>query len=83
MTPNNTLLKRYWFATKPGLGYGVTAESRDDAEELLRSFGYPRNGEAVLNVTENIDLVTLDSKHVLPNSGPSAVRGVWFPRHNV
>ena len=77
------MLKRYWFATKPGLGYGVTAESRDDAEALLRSFGYPRNGEAVLNVTENIDLGTLDPKHVVPNSGPSVVRGVWFPRHNV
>jgi hypothetical protein len=77
------MLKRYWFATKPGLGYGVTAESREEAAELLRSFGYPRNGEAVLAVTENIDLDTLDPKHIMPNAGPSVVRGVWFPRHNV
>jgi hypothetical protein len=34
---------------------------------------------AVVQVVENVDVSTLDQKHVLPNIGDVTVRGVWFP----
>ena len=79
----DSMLKRYWFATDTDLGYGVTAASRTEAESLLRSYGYPREGQSVVKVVENIEVSALDANHVLPSSGPVAVRGIWFPRHNV
>ena len=77
------MLKRFWFRTGDTLGYGVTAASQNEAEHLLQTLGYPRKDERVIEIVENIDLQTLDQNHVLPNAGPSVVRGVWFPRHNV
>jgi hypothetical protein len=77
------MLTRYWFKTQPGLGYGVTASNREEAESILASFGYPRAGEKLIEVVENVAVAELDPKHVLPNAGPSAVKGVWFPMHNV
>jgi len=77
------MLQRYWFATQPGLGYGVTASSIADAEDLLRSFGYPRQSEIVERVIQDVAIEELDANHVLPNLGPVVVRGVWFPCHNI
>ena len=77
------MLKRFWFRTRPGLGYGVTATSQEDAVGLLQSFGYPREGEELLEIIENINVAELDQKHVVPNAGVVVVRGVWFPRHGV
>ena len=77
------MLTRYWFRVSEVLGYGVTAASRKEAEGLLHSFGYPRAGERVVEIVENIDFQLLDQNHVLPNAGPSVIRGVWFPRHNL
>ena len=77
------MLRRFWFKTRPGLGYGVTASSRGEAEQMLSEYSYPRSGEVVVEVIENIDVRTLDQKHVIPNAGPSAVRGIWFPFHNI
>jgi hypothetical protein len=31
----------------------------------------------------DVDIRTLDAKHVLPNAGPVVVRGVWYPRLNL
>jgi len=75
------MLKRFWSATRPGLGYGVTAHSRVEAERLLSSFGYPREREIIVSVVENVAMVELDQDHVLPNAGPVVVLGVWFPNH--
>jgi hypothetical protein len=77
------MLKRFWFTTSLGHGYGVTATSQLDAESLLRSFGYPRENESVVEVIENITVADLDANHVIPNAGPIVLRGVWFPRHNL
>jgi hypothetical protein len=77
------MLKPYWFATRPGIGYGVTATSQDDAESLLHKFGYPREDETIVEVVEDISVSDLDANHVIPNAGPMFMRGVWFPTHNL
>ena len=77
----NQLLTRYWFIV-PGLaGFGVTAFSIDDARFLLEAEGVLVDPNA--EVIVNIDVSTLDSRHVLCNSGPSCFRGVWFPCLNI
>ncbi len=77
------MLRRFWFRTEIGLGYGVTAFSRSDAEQLLRDRGYPDNSRPIIEVVEDVDVSALDQSHVLPNSGPVVVRGVWYPCHNL
>jgi hypothetical protein len=72
-----------WFKTEPPIGYGVTATSRFEAEQFLGRYGYPLPGQRVIEVIKNLDFSSLDGNHVLPNSGPIVVRGVWFPCHNV
>jgi len=76
------MLTAFWFHTSKGLGYGVTAFSREDAEDLLWSFGYPRVGEVVTGVVKDITHAQLDQNHVVPNAGPIVVRDVWFPNHS-
>ena len=77
------MLKRYWFRTDPPLGYGVTAESRAAAERLLQEYGYPLSEQRVVEILEDVEVTSLDPDHVLPNSGPLVVRGIWYPRHNL
>jgi hypothetical protein len=77
------MITPYWFSIQPGMGYGVTAESVDEAEKLLASFNYPCPGERIIGVTKGVKLEAVDQNHVVPNSGPMAVRGIWFPRHNI
>ena len=74
-------LHRYWFNVPGLLGFGVTAFSVDDAFFLLEAEGYliDRSTDIIVDV----DVSTLDSKHVLPNAGPSSFRGVWFPCQNI
>jgi hypothetical protein len=77
------MLIPFWFKTSAGLGYGVTAASQDEAIQLLRLYGYPSPGAEITAVTPGVVFANLDQDHVAPNAGPLAVRGVWFPRHNV
>jgi hypothetical protein len=77
------MLTAFWFKTSTGLGYGVTARDTSDAEMLLEELGYPSPGVSVIGVIEGIRHEQLDQNHVVPNSGPLLIRGVWFPRHNV
>ena len=77
------MLTSFWFNTNKGLGFGVTAESQEAAEELLRQYGYPPTGVEVTGVICGIEFASLDQRHVVPNAGPTVVRGVWFPRHNL
>lgn len=77
------MLQRFWFKTDRGLGYGVTASSQADAEKLLKNHGYPLPTERITHVTQGVSVSSLDKEHVLPNAGPLAVRGVWYPRHNI
>jgi hypothetical protein len=82
-------LVRFWFEfdreasrtarAKPFVG--VTAWTREDAEDLIRSCVF--RGDAlppISRVTEDVDVSTLDPGHVLPNMEPPNVRGVWYPR---
>jgi len=77
---NSTLLRRYWFATKQHLGFGVTAFSVDDAralvEDAARALGIDYE---VLEIIEDVDIRSLDQGHVAPNMGLPNFRGVWFP----
>jgi hypothetical protein len=77
------MLKSFWFSTDTGLGYGVTAETRLVAEEMLEKFGYPHAGQTITGVKEISSATELEQNHVVPNCGPLVVRGVWFPKHNV
>ncbi|HYX72450.1 MAG TPA: hypothetical protein VE732_06750 [Nitrososphaera sp.] len=92
-----TELKRYWFEFDfsegehsygwnflPFNGCGITAYDYDDALRIMRRFllrgeGMPK----FTRVIENVDVSTLDKKHVLPNSGVPVWRGVWYPAYNM
>ena len=80
MLLHNPLLRRYWFQTATGFGFGVTAFSVEDAKHLLGQAvpGHYREAE-VLNIIEDMDIRSLDQNHVVPNIGPPNLRGVWFP----
>ena len=75
-------LCRFWFKTRKGLGIGVTAYSLSDAHALIaeqasRVLSGPEL--EILEVTENVDVRSLDQAHVIPNMSPPTLRGVWFP----
>ena len=74
-------LTRYWFAYPELLGFGVTAYSIEDAYYLLEAEGYLID-RSVPWITD-VDVSRLDPGHVQPNAGPSCLRGVWFPCHNI
>ena len=78
-------LRRFWFPLPTNFGIGVTAwtlaEARTLAEEARRRF-FP-NAPEPAEVVEDVDIRALDQKHVVPNMGPVALHGVWFPRQNV
>ena len=79
-----SMLKRYWFTFEEShrpsplnLGCGVSARDFNDALVLLR-----KRIPAQLRIrhcTEDVDVSTLDSAHVLPNIGDVTRRGIWFP----
>jgi hypothetical protein len=81
------LLTRYWFAfrksampTMLSLGCGVTAYDLADAQKMLQEQVYPMYGEQPIeSIIENVDVSTLEEKHVRPNMGNPVMRGVWFP----
>ena len=78
-------LRRFWFPLSQGLGIGVTAASEDEARALAeetRQNHFSREA-TILGVIPDVDISTLDAGHVLPNIGPPAVRGVWYPALNV
>jgi hypothetical protein len=62
-------------------GVGVTAIDRRDALRLIahRVFS-DRPLPPVKDIREDVDVSSLDERHVLPNMGPPHVRGVWFPQ---
>lgn len=83
---------RYWFefditlndwSSKQTLlraGCGVTAHDIDDALQLIRDVvlqGGPL--PPLKRVEPDIDISTLDAKHILPNIDSVLRHGVWFP----
>jgi hypothetical protein len=81
-------LKRFWFnfektpsPSAVNIGCGVTAFDRADAEWLLKTSIFKgKTFPAITDCIENIDVSKLDTRHVLPNIGQVAIRGIWFPR---
>jgi len=69
--------------TAPGLVYGVTATSREEADRLLATFGYPLPGQRIIEVVEGVKHADLDQHPVVPNAGPIVFRSVWCPMHHL
>jgi len=62
------------------LGFGVTAFSLEDAFRIIEEAGYELpEDRSTLHVTEDVKVSDLDQSHVIPNSGPIVVRGMWYP----
>ena len=73
-------LRRFWFPLSSGLGIGVTSGSEAEARELaesVRTRYYPE--QSFVGFVPDVDISTLDAKHVLPNMGPVVVRGRLVP----
>ena len=77
-TPASGPLFAYWI-TRAGIGHpiGVTAHSLGDALMVAQHAGYEVS--ASCTIIENVRPMDLDPRHILPNSGPLVVRGVWYP----
>jgi hypothetical protein len=59
-----------------GLGVGVTAQSEDDARDLvIAAFG----DLPIATVSRVHDVASLDQHHVVPNMGSIFPRGIWYP----
>jgi hypothetical protein len=79
---------RYWFRFEKlpnpsaiNLGCGVTASDYEDAISLLRERVFGQNGPPPIEeCIENVDVSTLEPKHVAPNLGAVHLRGIWFPQ---
>jgi hypothetical protein len=76
-------LRHYWFPCDPGLGIGVTAFSLTEARQLAENALVYLPGAVITDVVEDVDVETLDEHLVLPNLGPPAVHGIWYPMLNV
>ncbi|WP_162939474.1 hypothetical protein [Neorhizobium sp. NCHU2750] len=60
-----------------GLGFGITAWSKEDAETLLRLV-LPDDC-AIISINPVKDAASLDQGHVIPNMGNMFRRGIWYP----
>jgi hypothetical protein len=75
-------LRRFWFPVLGRMGIGVTAFDLGEATRManeVRDRLFPLSPE-LDDVIEDVDVSTLDERHVVPNMGPVVVRGVWYPR---
>lgn len=81
-------LRRYWIrfnvgsgSSAPRPGCGVTAYNYGDALAILGATVFSgRNVPEVEGFVEDVDISTLDQKHVIPNMEAPTWRGVWYPR---
>ena len=70
----DSLLPRYWFRTKGGLGLGVTAYSIEDAETLINDAVRQLScSYEVSEIIEDSDVRELDQNHVIPNMGTAII----------
>jgi hypothetical protein len=75
-------LHRFWFPIPGHLGIGVTAQTEAEARALAESARaecWP-NAPALGEVIVDVDIRTLDQKHVVPGMEAPNWAGVWFPR---
>ena len=76
-------LRRFWFPLSTGFGIGVTAGSPDEAREFAEEVRTRSFADAkITGEIADVDVATLDAKHVVPNLGFVAAYGVWFPALN-
>ena len=80
------VLHRYWFRFERlkqpsplNLGCGVTAFSKEDAVELMKQMIFLAEDLQIKECIEEVDITSLDQKHIIPNMGNVVVRGIWFP----
>lgn len=80
------MLRRYWFTFESSespiptnSGCGVTAHDYEDALALMRDRVFGGQLPAIQQCTEDVDVSSLDVRHVIPNLGNVLIRGVWFP----
>lgn len=73
------MLRPYWIKTDKPLciGYGITARSEGDAENLLRLVLSSEYATISIKPVENA--ASLDQRHVIPNMGNMLRRGIWYP----
>ena len=77
-------LRRFWFPLPRAFGIGVTAASEAEARALAEEARARYFPDQVLGaVVPDVDVSTLDARHMLNNAGPVVVRGVWYPRLNI
>jgi hypothetical protein len=81
-------LRRFWIEFEKdekdpfryGLGFGVTALSPEDALSLLAESLCKENAlPAVRKMISDVNISTLDQKHVIPNMESPIWRGIWYP----
>lgn len=78
-------LRRFWIRFEndrySAFGYGVTAWTEGDALTLLcNAVGLEAATLTDLTIETDVDVSTLDQRHVIPNMDSPNWRGVWFPR---
>lgn len=81
-------LHRFWFKFKGvklydslRIGCGVTAHDYNDALAIMRETVFASEQfPPIEDVIEDVDISTLDQRHVIPNMEPPVFRGVWFPK---
>jgi hypothetical protein len=85
-------LHRFWFRFNvdkrsgvPRPGCGVTAHSYGDALAILSETVFsgkpiPEIEHTIEHTIEDVDISTLDQKHVIPNMEAPIWRGVWYPK---
>jgi hypothetical protein len=82
------MLKRFWFKfvqlppSPLNLGCGITAYDYDDAIVLLKERVFSRSDQVpeIVSFVEDIDISSLNEKHVKPNMEVPVIRGIWFPK---
>ena len=80
-------MQRFWIKIEPlpypsslNSGCGITANSADEAAAiLLERAAAVGDKVSIVNITQNIDISTLDQKHVVPNMGNIFRKGIWWP----
>jgi len=80
------MLKRFWFTFSPmrfnplNLGCGVAAYDKNDSIRLVRELVFAdRQMPEIRELIDDVDVSTLDTKHVRPNMGVCPWRGIWYP----
>lgn len=77
MRPFWITFERQQSSTFFNLGVGITANSEEDARQILSAT--IEDAPPIANVATIKDMRDLDQGHVAPNMGNWFRRGVWFP----